>query len=95
MEGLNKKNVDQLENELQELKKDLAEIAHSVHSILTLLKGNDLDTANGMVEKLHACDMRLARVEDFITKIKWVAIGATIPAGVGILEILKVIFGGL
>ena len=86
--------MEEVEEELQELKHDIAAIAESVKSILNLLKGSDLDNAGGMIKKLHDCEIRLIRVEQFIERIKWVGIGMSIPAGVGVLEIFKILFGG-
>ena len=85
--------MDDVEEELQQLRNDIADIAKSVHSILSLLKGSDLDNAGGMIQKLHDCEVRLVKVEQFIERIKWVGIGMSIPAGVGVLEIFKILFG--
>ena len=85
--------MDDVEEELQELRNDIADIAKSVHSILNLLKGSDLDNAGGMIKKLHDCELRLVKVEQFVERVKWVGIGMSVPAGVGVLEIFRVLFG--
>lgn len=84
--------TEDMQEELNMLRHDIGEVARSVNTILALLNGNELDRQGGLVEKIHKCNDRIDAVEKFIDRIKWVGIGMSIPAGVGLLEIFKVLF---
>lgn len=90
-------NKEQLDKDIQELKVDVKEI-------LYLLTGTAYDSTQGLlhqfanekiksttiIEKLEMRVIKLERVKD---KIIWAGLGLALPAGYSIADILHTLFG--
>lgn len=71
-----------------ELEQKVEEINRKVDNILLLIRGNDLNKEDsGLVGTVNDIDERVIRLEKFKDRMIAVAIGMTVPAGIGIKEI--------
>jgi hypothetical protein len=78
------------EKKMETLKKELELVNKQLNSILTLLKGHELDNEEGgMVGQVHGIDKRLVKIETFKDRVIYVAIGVSIPASWGIIDIIS------
>lgn len=68
--------------ELQKLKKQIDELTDGVKEIKKAILGDEFNPI-GYKERLKDIEMRLENVEDFITKWKWIIVGAIAFAGYG------------
>ena len=69
--------------EVDELKKKLDEV-------LSLLRGNILDKNDqGFIGSVNDLERRMSNLEKWKDRIVWMFIGMSIPASIGIVEILR------
>jgi len=72
-----------LMTEVDELKKKLDEV-------LSLLRGNTLDKNDqGFIGSVNDLEKRVSGLEKWKDRIVWMFIGMSIPASIGIVEILR------
>lgn len=76
--------------EMKYLEKQVSDVDIKVTSILTLLKGNELDKSDrGLIGEIKDHDKRLTGLEKLRDRLVWFIIGLSIPAGYGIIDIVK------
>lgn len=81
---------DMNEDEIRKLQRELNAVNDKLNSILTLLKGHELDTeATGLVHKINLTEVRLMTLEKAKDRITYFAIGATVPATWGIIDLVR------
>lgn len=89
---LNLTPMEEVQQDLRQLESTVAGIATNVNSILQIVKGNELDKADqGMVGDIHQLKQRVSVLEKWKDRIVWMFIGMGIPAGIGVMEILRTI----
>lgn len=76
--------------ELSNLEEKVNDVDDKVSSILTLLKGNDLNREDkGVIGIVNDLEERVATLEKWKDRIVWMFIGMGVPASVGVIEILR------
>jgi len=76
--------------EMKYLEKQVSDVDLKVSSILSLLKGNDLDHSDkGLIGDINEHDKRLSSLEKMRDRFIWFTIGLAIPASWGIFDIVK------
>lgn len=81
----NNKEVDAIRKELDQVNGKLAEI-------IALLTGHAMDAdSGGIVHRVNTNDTRIANLEKFKDRAVYVALGASIPAGWGLIDIITTI----
>lgn len=75
------------------VEQEVGEINRKVTSILTLLKGNDLDREDkGMIGVQNDHEARLDHLEETKNRAIYILLGMGIPAGWGLIDIIQKIF---
>lgn len=97
-----KMEIEQLELQVSELKVDVRNVKTEVQnggkkldSLLYLLGGSEFDKGGGLVQKVETMEKRLTKIENLVNKAIWIGIGISIPASVGIVQILGKIISAL
>lgn len=76
--------------EIKYLEKQVSDVDAKVSSILTLLKGNDLDESDrGLIGNIKDHHKRIVALERVRDRLFWFMLGMSIPASWGIIDIIK------
>jgi hypothetical protein len=78
--------------ELNDIKKAVAKLASGVEEIRKAILGdgsNDVGSDLGYKKRLESVELRVDKVEDFITKWKWILAGAIGLGGYGSLTFIQ------
>ena len=82
--------VQELQVSLKKIENEMSVVGIKVSGVLSLLKGNELDKGdNGMLGELADMRVRLDKLEKFNTKVIYVALGMSLPASYGVLQIIQ------
>lgn len=72
-----------------EAEKKIGDIDRKLDSVLLLLRGNELDKQDsGLVGTVNDIDERVIRLEKWKDRLIAIAIGMSVPAGIGLKEII-------
>lgn len=82
-----------MELTVEQFQKEFKEVKEMVNSIYTLLAGHQHDESLGLIHWKKEAEKRIERLERFKEKIIWVAIGMSIPTGLGFFKIVQFIVG--
>ena len=84
-----------MENEIKQmetLKKELQQVNEKLNNIIILLNGHEMDAdSGGIVHKVNNNDIRITNLEKFKDRAVYAALGASIPAGWGLIDIITTI----
>ena len=79
--------------EMQNLESKLEDVYTKVSSILILMKGHHMDdTDRGMIGELKDHEQRITYIEKIKDRFAYFLIGLALPAGWGIIDIIKTVF---
>jgi len=82
--------LKRVERQVTEIDKQIVQVDRKVSNIIYLLQGHELDKADsGLVGELNDHAKRLTKLEKLKDKGFWFFIGISIPAGWGIIDILR------
>lgn len=82
--------IDDLEEEIKEIRDSNTAMAMNVKEIRDALIGTPLNRA-GLVSHIEDFKNRIENLEDLIIKGKWLLVGLSAGTGVGIVAIIKAI----
>jgi hypothetical protein len=82
--------MDQTMTEIQKLEIQVENVDNKVSSILSILRGNDINKEDrGMIGRQFDHERRLARLEKLKDKVLWFFVGLSIPASWGVIDIIQ------
>jgi hypothetical protein len=91
MDLKNKPIMDQdLQIGLNKLTSKIGDVDIKVSGVLSLLKGNELDKDDrGLLGEVSEIKKEMENLKDFKKKVIYVALGASLPASLGLLEFIR------
>ncbi len=81
------------QQQLEEIKRIVTNLDAKVSGIISVLRGNELDKGDtGISGRVNDLEDRVFDLEKWKYRIFWFGLGMAAPAGVGVWELLKVLF---
>lgn len=80
-----------MEHIMEEMQKDIHDLKNLVQKLYTIIAGHELDKESGVINQVKDHETRIKRIEAFRDRMVWMGIGVSIPAGLGIVEIIKLV----
>lgn len=76
---------------MEDFRKEFADLQQKVTEIYQILIGHQHDEAMGLLYWKKESEKRILKLEKFRDKLIWIAVGMSIPTGLGIFKIVQII----
>ena len=78
-------------SKMQLMEQEFRDLTHKVDDIHRILLGSEHDKEVGILHRIKNTETRIKSLEDWKSKITYVAFGMSIPATYGVFDIIKTI----
>ena len=82
-----------IELEVEKLSNKVDHMANKLDKMYELLIGSELDESTGYRHKIQQLEKTVKELSDFKQKMVYVAVGMSIPTGMGLMQIIQYFIG--